>query len=103
VLQQVQSAARLDQPDKNAVLLIGSSVLSCSTAGASIWWDGVETVQLPGNPCKTFFAYDLYTAKLYRLTIVFVGLVSSIIALVDRYLVDGLLTLSAWPRFQWRA
>jgi len=41
-----------------------------------------------------------YTAKLYRLIIVFgVGLVSSIIALVDRYLVDGLVNLSAWPRF----
>lgn len=39
---------------------------------------------------QDFFAYDLYTEKVYRFTIVlFVGLVSNIIDWLDRYLVDG--------------
>ena len=39
---------------------------------------------------QDFFAYDFYTAKLYRLTIVFaVGLVSKIISWFDRYIIDG--------------
>lgn len=78
-----------------ALLLIGSTILGCSIA-AVIYLGGIvsKPVQLPWKPLQDFFAYDLYTAKLYRLTIVFgVGLVSSIIALVDRYLVDGLVNL----------
>jgi len=78
-----------------ALLLIGSTILGCSIAGV-IYLGGIvsKPVQLPWKPLQDFFAYDLYTAKLYRLTIVFgVGLVSSMIALVDRYLVDGLVNL----------
>jgi len=78
-----------------ALLLIGSTILGCSIAGV-IYLGGMvsKPVQLLWKPLQDFFAYDLYTAELYRLTIVFgVGLVSSIIALVDRYLVDGLVNL----------
>ncbi len=73
-------------------LLIGSSIFGCSIASI-IYLGGIvpKPVQLVWQPLQDLFAYDLYTPKLYRLTIVFgVGLVSSIVALVDRYLVDGL-------------
>lgn len=74
------------------LLLIGSSIFGCSIASI-IYLGGIvpKPVQLVWQPLQDLFAYDLYTPKLYRLTIVFgVGLVSSIVALVDRYLVDGL-------------
>ncbi len=77
------------------LLLIWSTIFGCSIASI-IYLGGMvsKPVQLPWKPLQDFFAYDLYTAKLYRLTIVFgVGLVSTITALVDRYLVDGLVNL----------
>ncbi|MEG3435966.1 NAD(P)H-quinone oxidoreductase subunit F [Pannus brasiliensis CCIBt3594] len=43
---------------------------------------------------QDFFAYDLYTARLYKVTIVFVvGLVSNIVNWIDRFLVDGVVNL----------
>lgn len=78
-----------------ALLLISSTIFGCSI-GAVIYLGGIvsKPVQLPWKPLQDFFAYDLYTAKLYRLTIVLgVGLVANIIALIDRYLVDGLVNL----------
>lgn len=78
-----------------SLLLIWSTIFGCSIA--SIIYLGKivpKPVQLLWKPLRDFFAYDLYTAKLYRLTIVFgVGLVSSTIALIDRYLVDGFVNL----------
>lgn len=41
-------------------------------------------------PIRDFFAYDLYTAKLYRNTIVLVvGAVSGVLFWIDRFIVDG--------------
>jgi NAD(P)H-quinone oxidoreductase subunit 5 len=43
---------------------------------------------------QDFFAYDLYTAKLYKITIVFaVGVVSQLVSWFDRFFVDGLVNL----------
>jgi NAD(P)H-quinone oxidoreductase subunit 5 len=43
---------------------------------------------------QDFFANDLYTAKLYKVTIVFVvGLISQIINWIDTFLVDGIVNL----------
>ncbi|VEP13711.1 NAD(P)H dehydrogenase, subunit NdhF3 family [Hyella patelloides LEGE 07179] len=53
-----------------------------------------KPIVLKPKALQDFFAYDLYTAQLYRVTIVFVvGLVSQIIAWCDRYLVDGVINL----------
>jgi len=81
---------------------IGSSVLGCSTAGAIYLVGWCRNRPTSWKPLQDFFAcHDLYTANF---TIVFgVGLVSSIIALVDRYLVDGLLTCRLGLGFQWRS
>ena len=43
---------------------------------------------------QDFFAYDLYTAQVYKVTIVFaVGLVSQIVYWFDRFIVDGVVNL----------
>jgi NAD(P)H-quinone oxidoreductase subunit 5 len=53
-----------------------------------------KPVKLPFKGIQDFFAYDLYTAKLYRITIVFtVGIVSQLVYWFDRYLVDGAVNL----------
>lgn len=54
-----------------------------------------KPVQLGWKPLQDFFAYDLYTPTLYKVTIVFVvGLVSRVMYAIDRYLVDGLVNLT---------
>ncbi|BAU62837.1 NAD(P)H dehydrogenase, subunit NdhF3 family [Stanieria sp. NIES-3757] len=53
-----------------------------------------KPIELKPKAVQDFFAYDLYTAQIYRVTIVFVvGLVSQIIYWFDRYLVDGVINL----------
>ncbi len=43
---------------------------------------------------QDFFAYDFYTAQLYRVTVIFaVGLVAQVISWVDRNIVDGFVNL----------
>ncbi len=52
----------------------------------------VKPIQLKPKAVQDFFAYDLYTEKLYRVTIVFVvGLISRLVYWCDRYLVDGVI------------
>jgi len=96
VLQSLSLLPDWADVNKNvALLLILSTVFGCSIAGV-IYLGGIvsKPVRLPWKALQDFFAYDLYTAKLYRLTVVFgVGLISRIISLVDRYLVDGLVNL----------
>lgn len=75
-----------------ALLLIWSSIFGCSIGGI-IYLGGMwpKPVQLPWKPLQDLLAYDFYTPKLYRVSIVFgVDLVSRLIAAFDHYLVDGL-------------
>jgi NAD(P)H-quinone oxidoreductase subunit 5 len=78
-----------------AVLLLLSSVMGCGLAGFIYMNDTVKKpIQLPSTAVQDFFAYDFYTAKLYRLTIIAsVAIVSKIISWVDRYIVDGAVNL----------
>lgn len=57
--------------------------------------DGIaKPIQLQPKAVQDFFAYDLYTAQLYKITIVFVvGLVSQLIAWFDRFIIDGVVNL----------
>lgn len=53
-----------------------------------------KPIQLQPKALQDFFAYDLYTAQLYKVTIVFVvGLVSQLISWFDRFIVDGVVNL----------
>ncbi len=78
-----------------ALLLMWSSVFGCSISGA-IYLGGTSTKALRSiwKPLQDLLAYDFYTAKLYRLSIVFgVDLISKITAWIDRYIVDGAVNL----------
>lgn len=78
-----------------AGLLIASSTVGIGL-GSFIYLNDQITkpVRLASPALQDFFAYDLYTAKLYRLTIVLVvDFVSKVIFWTDRYLVDGAVNL----------
>lgn len=78
-----------------AGLLVLSGALGCGL-GAIIYLNPgwTKPVDLIWKPLQDLIAYDFYTQKLYRLTIVFVvGLVSQVIYLIDRYIVDGVVNL----------
>ena len=85
--------ANLNVPVAGA--LIGSTVVGGGLAGFIYMSDRIsKPVKFGPQSVQDFFAYDFYTAKLYKLTIVFaVGLVSQIVFWFDRYIVDGLVNL----------
>ncbi|MCC3468995.1 MAG: NAD(P)H-quinone oxidoreductase subunit F [Microcoleus sp. PH2017_06_SFM_O_A] len=78
-----------------AGLLALSSAIGIG-AGAFIYlnekWE--KPVRIGSQAVQDFFAYDFYTAQLYRVTVIFaVGLVSQIISWFDRNIVDGFVNL----------
>ncbi|KGF73477.1 NAD(P)H-quinone oxidoreductase subunit F [Neosynechococcus sphagnicola sy1] len=78
-----------------ALGLIGSSLLGCSIS-AFIYLGNVvpKPVKLPSPALQDFLAYDLYTAKLYKISFVLaVDLVSRFTSWCDRYVVDGIVNL----------
>jgi len=78
-----------------AGMLVLSSVLGVGIGSLIYLNDGwTKPVQLVWKPLQDLLAYDFYTAKIYRLSIVLVvGLVSQIMFWIDRYIVDGLVNL----------
>lgn len=78
-----------------ATLLVISSAIGFGT-GSFIYLNDAwsKPVELGWKPLQDLFAYDFYTPKLYRISIVFVvGLISTLVNLFDRYLVDGMVNL----------
>ena len=78
-----------------AMLLTWSSIFGCSLGGA-IYLGGKwsKPIRAVWKPLQDLLAYDFYTAKIYRFSIVFaVDLVSKAIAWLDRYIVDGAVNL----------
>lgn len=77
----------------------GSLVLSSAIGGGAAAYmylsNQVEKpIRFGSKALQDFFAYDLYTQKLYRVTVVFlVDLISRTISWVDRYIVDGFVNL----------
>lgn len=76
-------------------LLVLSTAIGIG-AGAFIYlnekWE--KPVRIGSQALQDFFAYDFYTAKLYRVTVIFaVGLVAQIVSWVDRNIVDGFVNL----------
>ncbi|MCT7984535.1 NAD(P)H-quinone oxidoreductase subunit F [Laspinema sp. A4] len=85
--------ANLNVPVAGA--LIGSTIVGGGLATFIYLSDRIsKPVKFGPQSVQDFFAYDFYTAKLYKLTIVFaVGLVSQMVFWFDRYIVDGLVNL----------
>lgn len=76
-------------------LLIASTVVGVGLGGLIYLNQGwKKPVKLPWQALQDLLAYDFYTAKIYRFTIVLVvGLVSKIMYWFDRYIVDGFVNL----------
>ena len=78
-----------------AGLLILSSSIGCGLGAFIYLNDGwAKPVKFGSKSFQDFFAYDFYTQKLYRLTVVLaVDLISKTISWIDRYIVDGVVNL----------
>ncbi len=78
-----------------ALLLIWSSIFGVSIGGVIYLGDFIpKPVKLPLQPLQNLLAYDFYTPKLYRASIVLgVDLISKLTDIVDRFVVDGIVNL----------
>ena len=77
-----------------ALLLIWSSIFGCSIGGVIYLGNIPKPIRLPWKGLQDLIAYDFYTRKLYRMTIVLgVGLLSQLADIVDRFVVDGIVNL----------
>ncbi len=76
-------------------LLTASTFVGLITASFLYLNQGIaKPIQLPFQSLQDFFAYDLYTAKFYKITIVgAVGFVSKAIDWFDRFIIDGAVNL----------
>ncbi|MCS7293732.1 MAG: NAD(P)H-quinone oxidoreductase subunit F [Gloeomargarita sp. SKYBB_i_bin120] len=77
------------------ILLTLSTLSGLTLAGVVYLSPGIaKPVVLPWRSFQDLLAYDLYTPRLYKMTVVgLVDLVSRITDLLDRYVVDGLVNL----------
>jgi NAD(P)H-quinone oxidoreductase subunit 5 len=78
-----------------ALLLMWSSIFGCSIS-AVIYLGNVipKPIQFPLKALQNLLAYDFYTPKLYRMSIVLcVDLISKLADIVDRFVVDGIVNL----------
>ena len=76
------------------LLLIWSSIFGCSIGGVIYLGNIPKPIRLPWKGLQDLIAYDFYTPKLYRMTIVLgVGLLSQLADIVDRFVVDGIVNL----------
>jgi NAD(P)H-quinone oxidoreductase subunit 5 len=79
----------------DSIALIISSLVG-GIASFSIYTNKniAKPIGIVPQPIRDFFAYDFYTAKLYKLTIILViGGISQAIYWLDRYIVDGFINL----------
>ncbi|MEA5572133.1 NAD(P)H-quinone oxidoreductase subunit F [Calothrix sp. UHCC 0171] len=78
-----------------ALLLIWSSIFGCSLS-CVIYLGNIipKPVRLPFKPLQNLLAYDFYTPKIYKASIVLgVDLISKLTDLLDRFVVDGIVNL----------
>jgi NAD(P)H-quinone oxidoreductase subunit 5 len=78
-----------------ALLLTWSSIFGISLSAVLYIGNGVKKpIQLPWKPLQDLFAYDFYTPKLYRSSVVgSVDIVSRLTDWLDRYIIDGFVNL----------
>ncbi|MEH1853704.1 MAG: NAD(P)H-quinone oxidoreductase subunit F [Nostoc sp.] len=74
-----------------ALLLIWSSIFGCSITGVIYLGNIPKPIRLPWKGLQDLFAYDFYTPKLYKITIIFgVAKISQLADMIDRFVVDGI-------------
>jgi NAD(P)H-quinone oxidoreductase subunit 5 len=73
-----------------ALVLTWSSLFGCSLAAVVYFGPMAKPIRLPWQPLQDLLAYDFYTPRIYRSSVVgSVDLLSRIVDWGDRYLVDG--------------
>ncbi|AFZ59879.1 NAD(P)H-quinone oxidoreductase subunit F [Anabaena cylindrica FACHB-243] len=73
------------------LLLIWSSIFGCSISGVIYLGNIAKPIRLPWKGLQDLLAYDFYTPKLYKVTIIFgVAQLSKFADMVDRFVVDGI-------------
>ena len=78
--------------DSTVVIALITSTLIGASSAAIIYLNNkiAKPIVLKPKAIQDFFAYDLYTPQIYRVTIIFVvGFVSKVVYWFDRYLIDG--------------
>ncbi|KAB8332619.1 NAD(P)H-quinone oxidoreductase subunit F [Scytonema tolypothrichoides VB-61278] len=77
------------------LLLMWSSIFGCSISGVIYLGNIIpKPIRLPLKPLQDLLAYDFYTPKLYRVSIVFsVDLISKLADMIDRLIFDGIVNL----------
>jgi NAD(P)H-quinone oxidoreductase subunit 5 len=74
-----------------ALLLIWSSIFGCSISSIIYLGNIPKPIRLPWQGLQNLFAYDFYTPKLYKITIIFgVAQLSKLADMLDRFVVDGI-------------
>ncbi|ADI65528.1 NAD(P)H-quinone oxidoreductase subunit F [Trichormus azollae] len=74
-----------------ALLLIWSSIFGCSIGGVIYIGNISKPVHLPWQGLQDLLAYDFYTPKLYKITIIFgVAQLAKLADIVDLFVVDGI-------------
>ncbi|PLZ25978.1 NAD(P)H-quinone oxidoreductase subunit F [Fischerella thermalis WC542] len=77
-----------------ALLLIWSSIFGCSISAVIYLGNVPKPIRLPWKGLQDLIAYDFYTPKFYRMSIVLsVDLISKLADIVDRFVVDGIVNL----------
>jgi len=77
-----------------ALLLIWSTIFGCSISGVIYLGNIPKPIRLPWKGLQDLFAYDFYTPKLYRMTIIFgVAQISQLADMIDRFVVDGIVNM----------
>jgi NAD(P)H-quinone oxidoreductase subunit 5 len=77
-----------------ALLLIWSSIFGISISSIVYLGNIPKPIRLPWQGLQNLFAYDFYTPKLYKITIIFgVAQLSKLADMVDRFVVDGIVNL----------
>ncbi len=78
-----------------ALLLLWSSMMGCFIGAVLYIGQAIpKPIQMPWQGLQDFFAYDLYTPKLYRSSIVFsVDWASRLTDWFDRFIIDGVVNL----------
>ncbi|WP_138502625.1 NAD(P)H-quinone oxidoreductase subunit F [Nostoc sp. PA-18-2419] len=77
-----------------ALLLIWSTLFGCSVTGVIYLSNVPKPIRLPWKGLQDLVAYDFYTPKLYRMTIIFgVAQLSKLVDMIDRFVVDGIVNM----------
>ncbi|MEH2264821.1 NAD(P)H-quinone oxidoreductase subunit F [Nostoc sp.] len=95
VLQSLSLLPDWEALNKDVVLLlIWSSFFGCSITGVIYLGNIPKPIRLPWKGLQDLFAYDFYTPKLYRITIIFgVAKISQFADMIDRFVIDGIVNL----------